>query len=134
MADDIQVRFGASIGELISGVEAVKESILSIAEPVIAAKEALAGLSEGIAAAFGVEKLAGLFEGMAELGERTERSMAILGQSAKQVGELDFVAKATGTSADSLAHAMERFAIGLQHAQSGAGPVAEALHTISISE
>src|SRR5580704_10720725 len=114
MADDVQVRFGASIGELIAGVDEVKEAILSVAEPVMKVKEAFASVGEAFIAGFAVERVVEFYESMAELGERTERTMAIFGQSSKQVGELDFIAKATGTSADGLSHAMERFALSLQ--------------------
>lgn len=133
MADDVQVRFGASIGELISGVDQVKESILSIAEPVLKVKEAIFGLGEAFAAAFGVEKVAEFYEKMAELGERTEVTMKIFGQSSREVGELGFVARETGVPVDTLTHAMERFSVGLQNARQGTGPVAEGLHALGLN-
>lgn len=132
MADDVQVRFGASIGELISGVDQVKESILSIAEPVLKVKEAIFGLGEAFAAAFGVEKIAEFYEKMAELGERTEVTMKIFGMSSREVGELGFVAREVGVPIDTLTHAMERFSLGLQTARQGTGPVAEGLRALNL--
>ena len=132
MADDVQVRFGASIGELISGIDRVKELIESVGAPVKALSGLFEGIGTAITAGFGIERVMAFYELMAELGERTERTMAIFGQSSKEVGELDFIAKATGTSADGLSHAMERFALSLQRAHDGTTPTAQGLEALGL--
>ncbi len=132
MADDVQVRFGASIGELISGIDRVKELIESVGAPVKALSGLFEGIGTAITAGFGIERVMAFYESMAELGERTERTMAIFGQSSKEVGELDFIAKATGTSADGLSHAMERFALSLQRAHDGTTPTAQGLEALGL--
>jgi hypothetical protein len=70
---------------------------------------------------------------MAELGEQVERTSAILGTSTKDVQELGFIAKATGTNQETLARSMERFQVSLEKAQNGTSLQAQALHAFGLS-
>jgi hypothetical protein len=80
MADDqINVKFGASIDGLASGVEKAKTAIASIREPVDSMISAFGKFGEAIGAAFAVERIADLAQEMAGLGERTRNIAAAVG-------------------------------------------------------
>lgn len=133
MSEDVQVRFGASIGELISGVDRVKEAIESVQRPVDALNEKFTQLGEIVGISLGIEGFKNLVEGMAELGDQTETSMAMLGMSAQQVGELSGVAKLSGTTFDALSSSFERMSLNIQKSTADAfNPAAEGLRVLGI--
>lgn len=133
MSEDVQVRFGASIGELISGVDRVKEAIESVQRPVDALNEKFTQLGEIVGISLGIEGFKNLVEGMAELGDQTETSMAMLGMSAQQVGELSGVAKLSGTTFDALSASFERMSLNIQKSTADAfNPAAEGLRVLGI--
>jgi hypothetical protein len=134
MANDVQVRFGASIGDLIDAVDKVKESINSIGEVVTSANEKFTALAEIAGVSLGFEGLKTFVEGMAELGSKTESSMAVLGMSAHQVGELSGVAKLSGTSFEALSTTIERMSLNVQKsARDAFNPAAEGLRVLGLS-
>jgi hypothetical protein len=133
MADNVSVTFSAQIGQLISGVDQVKDAIGSIAAPVNSIASVLSGFGETFAAAFGVSAVASFVAQMEDLGTQTVRMAAMLGVSTAQAQQLGFIAKATGGDTESLALSMERLQVNLQKAQSGAGPAAQALQALGLS-
>jgi hypothetical protein len=86
--DRIDVVFGARVGELVSGVNEVKEKIESISGAASGIISAFSGVGEALAAAFAVERIAEFANKMAELGERTEIAAAAVGISAEEFSKL----------------------------------------------
>lgn len=130
--EDVQVQFGAKVDELDKGVEHAKEKFDELVEGANQIKEVFAQIAEVAGIALSLDALKEFVVSMGELGEHTERAMAILGLSSKQIGELGFVARETGSSQDALSLALERFSRGLQQAQSDSGPVAKALEAMGM--
>lgn len=128
MGDDtVTIRFGAKIEELVEGVHKVREQIEGLGE---SAKH----LAEIFGIAFTAEKILEFVHSMAELGLATERSMAILGISAEKVGELQGIAKLTGTSFDELQGSIGRMTLRLQESTRNAfNPTAEGLKALGIN-
>src|SRR5581483_5676684 len=134
MTADVQVRFGASIGELIEGVSHVRESIDSVGESVAGLNEKFHSLAEIAGVALSIEGFKSFIEGMAHLGTDTERSMATLGISAEQVGELSGVAKLTGTSFEALSTTFERMTLNVQKSTRDAfNPAAQVLQVLGLN-
>jgi hypothetical protein len=133
MADNVAVVFSAQIGQLIDGVAAVKESILSIAEPIAAVQESLGAFGEAFAAAFAVEKIAGFFEHFAELGTQTQQAATLLGIGTDKISGLDIAAKASGGSLEGLVQSMERLGASLANAEGGSEKAKAGLQALGIS-
>lgn len=133
MSDDVTVKFGAETTEASNSITQLREVLRGLTAPIQGIRQNLGELAEAFVAAFAVEKLSEFFEKMAELGTQTERTAAMLGISTEEVGKLSAVALASGGSADSMTHAMERLALSLQHAQTGTGPAAAALKALGLS-
>jgi hypothetical protein len=127
MADeDVSVRFGASIGELLDGVEGVKGSIEGLGET-------FTHLAEIAGVALSVDAFKEWVAASADLGEEMERTAAKLGVTAEQAGELQGVAKLTGTSFQGMQTAMERLGPQLAQAETGSGRVAAALKALGLN-
>src|SRR5437016_12104373 len=94
--EDVEVRFGATLEGLQSGIEAAKEQLEEFVGPVTALRDSFGELAEAAAAAFAFEKIAEFLSEMGEAAERTERAAVIFGITAKQVGELEFAMKMSG--------------------------------------
>jgi hypothetical protein len=134
MSDDVQVRFGASIGELIEGVNQVKEAINSVGETVASVNDKFSTLAEIAGVSLSFEGIKQFVEGMAHLGTSTENSMATLGLSAEQVGQLSGVAKLTGTSFEALSQSFEHMTLNVQKSTKDAfNPAAEGLRVLGLS-
>jgi hypothetical protein len=134
MADsDVEVRFGAVVGDLLGGIEEAKAAIQSITQPVQEVASSLKELGEIFVAAFALDKVANFASQMEDLGEQTERTAAMLGVSTTQAQELGFIAQATGGSADGMAMAMERLQLNLQRAQNSTSQQALALRALGLS-
>lgn len=159
MADDVQIVFGAKIDDLVANVDKVKvhlhgveqkvgdigthnagaftqlHSLLAgLSSPLSGIRQNLGELAEGFAAAFGLEKIISLIEKMAELGTTTARTAAILGISTGTVGQLNVVAKSTGSTLESLMMTTERLALNIQRsAASATAPAALALGKLGLS-
>ncbi len=106
--NDVVVRFGGSIENLITAVNSARGSIESLAEPFTTLQAAIGGMGEALAAAFAIEGIKSFAESMAELGTQTSRAAQILGISTEEVGGLDLIAKATGSSLQELQVAFGR--------------------------
>jgi hypothetical protein len=116
---DVQVKFGASIGELIEGVDRVKESIEELAAPIHGMIGAFGEMGEALLAAFAVEKVSEFFEKFAEMGAQTLKFATLLGTNTEEIGALDLVAKGSDTTLRGLTQSMER--LGMTLAQAGGG-------------
>ncbi len=124
--NEVDVEFGAKVGELIEGVNKVKEQLDSVGEHV-------KHVAELFGIAFTLDAIKEFIEREAELGEQTERSMAILGASAESVGLLQGVAKLTGTSFEALQSSIGRMGLRLQQStRDEFNPAAQGLKTLGI--
>lgn len=128
MADDsVTIRFGARIEDLVKGVDSIKEKLGELGE--YAQK-----VGELFAIGFGARELIEFAKSMGELGTQTERSMAILGIGAEKVGELQGIAKLTGTSFEALESSLGRMSLRMQESQRDAfNPTAQGLKALGIS-
>ena len=133
MADSVRVQFSASIGALIKSVEDAKSAIESVRESTDRVSEGAKSLLEAFGLAFSVEKVNEFINSMAELGERTTRTAAILGEPTEEIGKLDAIAKGSGTSLENLARGLEIFQSNLQKAKSGTSEQAHALQALGLS-
>ena len=127
MAEEVQLKFGAQTGELTHAIEGVKEQLEGL-------RGFAEGLTERLKEMFAIHEIVEFVKAMAELGERTERSAAILGTSAETIVELQGIAKATGTSFESLQMGIERFSLNVQHSTRDAlSPQAQALKILHLN-
>lgn len=133
MADDVTVTFGASIEKLLAGINGGTDAVKQFASQVGEISSTVGELASALGLAFSVEKLVEFVGKMAELGEQTERTAAMLGVSVKEAQELGFMATVTGGSAEGLALSMERLQVNLQKAQAGTGPASQALQALGLS-
>lgn len=134
MADDVSVKFGASLGDLIDGVKQAKEAIESVKSSVDVVTEGFKSLAEIAGVAISIEGFKSFVETMAELGDRTQTSMARLGQSAEQITLLQGVASASGTSFEGLQQSIEKASLSIQKsAKDSYGVASQALKTLGLS-
>lgn len=133
MADDVSVKFGATIGDVVEATNKVREQLKGLQEHVAGISEMFGKLGELIGIAFSLEAIKRFIESMAELGEQTERTANIFGISTQKVGELNFLASATGGSAQDLVRSLERMALTLEQAGDKATPMARAIAALGLS-
>lgn len=107
-SNDVIVRFGGSIENLIAAVNAARGSIESLAQPFTSLASSVRNFGEAFAAAFAVREVAHFAESMAQLGIETSRASQILGVSTEEIGALKLVAKASGGSLEELQTAFGR--------------------------
>src|ERR1700731_4818151 len=103
MANDVDIRIGADTSQLTKSLDDAKARIESFAASMGEAGAVLAG-------ALSLDAVDHFIERMAELGEQTERTAAILGMSTREVGQFSLIAKETGGSAEQMAFGLERLA------------------------
>jgi hypothetical protein len=134
MVDDVDVKFGGTTDGLKQATHEAKDRIESVKESVDKVTESAKRLLEAFGIAFTVDKTLEFIDKMAELGETTERTMAILGITAAQVGEFGFMAKATGSSLEGMTLSLERMTLNIQRSQTDAfNPAALALQKLGLS-
>ena len=128
MADDadVEVKFGASVDELVEGANEAKEHIEELTETFKSLIE-MAGIE------IGVDAFKEWISSSAELGEQMERTAAMLGVSASQASQLSGMAKMTGTDFSSLTRTMERFELGLDTASQKSSRVGEGLKALGLN-
>lgn len=131
--DDVTIQIGATVDKLSSDVEQAKAKIESISESVGKVTEGAKGLLEAFGLAFSIDGLMKFIESMGELGLQTERTMAQLGLSADQVGNLSGIAKLTGTTLESLTMGIERMSLNIQRSTRDAfDPAAQGLKALGL--
>src|ERR1019366_1121869 len=127
MTDDVNVKFGADTASASAAIKQLQETLGQIAAPISGLMSAMSEFKEAFVAAFAVEKISEFVEKMAELGTSTERTMAILGISSKEVGELSLIAAETGGTMQGMTMSLERLQVNLGKAGTATSPVAQAL-------
>ena len=119
--DNINVKFGASTGELESGIDAVKDKLKEVGEAVVAA--------------FAVDKLAEFAAEMAEIGQQMERMAAMTGLAVGQVEDFQDTIKVMGGNTESAAMSLMRLERNISEAAAKAdGPAADAFHRLGVSQ
>lgn len=132
--DEIIIEFGAKIDKLIEGAKRSEEAVNHFKETSERAGEGLKKLAEAAGIAFSIEGIKLYIEHMAELGLQTERTMAMLGLTAEETGQLAGIAKLTGTSMEGLATSLERMSLNVQRSTRDAfNPAAQAMNVLGIS-
>lgn len=133
MADDAEVKFGASIEGLSAAVEGAKDKLDELTGPVRGLMQSFSELGEVIIAALAIERLAHWIETVAEMGERAEQLGRQLGMSVEDVTRLGFAAETAGVSTEQMALGMDRLAYNMTQAQKGTGNQAEAFEALGLS-
>jgi hypothetical protein len=122
MADDVKITIGASFDQLANGINQAKGAIEGFQTGI----KALAG-------AFAIREIAEFVSRMAELGEQTERTAAILGVSTTAAQELSIMSKLSGGSAEQLTTSLTRMEVGLQRGQKATSIQAEAFKAMGLN-
>ena len=133
MADDVEVKVGADIAGFSGQMTQLREILRGLSSPIQGIRQNLGELAEAFVAAFAVEKIEEFVSAMAELGEQTERTAAMLGVSVEKVGELQYVAEMSGVSIDSMSLGMERLGYNMEKAQAGSKMEADAFARLGVS-
>jgi hypothetical protein len=76
-------------------------------------RSALGEVAEAFAAAFAVEKINEFARSMGEMGEQIEKTAMQLGVSTSEVQQLDYIAKSSGTSVETLSSEFSRLAMAM---------------------
>jgi hypothetical protein len=131
--NDVNVKFGADVGGAEAAITELRETMEGFAAPISGLMSALGELKETLVAAFAIEQISEFIEQMAQLGTATERSMAILGVSSKEVAQLSLIAQASGGTLQGMTSSLERLQVNLQKAGDATTPVGQALKAIGLS-
>jgi hypothetical protein len=83
--EDVEVKFGASIGGLTAGINQVKEEIEGLRAPVDSFIGSLSDVAEAIGATFGGRQDRRIPEKFGETGKHAENMAATIGVSAEPV-------------------------------------------------
>ncbi len=130
MADDVEVKFGASIEGVNQGIAQVQEAVEGLSGRFRRSPRTSQSLARRLPAAFAVEKIAEFAESMAALGTETNRAAQILGVPTEQIGALGLVAKASGSDLGSLENAFSRMSRNIVE---GSDQTKRALDALGIS-
>lgn len=85
-----------------------------------------------VVAGFGIHKLAGMVEGVAELADAAVKSASKLGITVEAVQELGYAAKLSDISQGELEGSLTKFSRTLEQAKKGSGEAADALKKLGI--
>ena len=119
MADDVDIKIGATMDDLVDSVAQAKSTVM--------------GLAEVFGVAFSISAIEDFINSMAQLGTQVERTSAMLGVSTASAQELGVMSKAMGGDVGSLSMSMERLQVGLERASIATSPQAAALHALGLS-
>lgn len=134
MANDVYVRFGAQLDELIDGVKQAKSAIESVGDSTDKITEGFRTLAEVAGVSLSVAGLKSFVETMSDLGSHTLDSMARLGQSAEQITTLQGVASVAGLSFETLQQSIEKGSLTVQKSLKDAyNPAAAGLKTLGLN-
>lgn len=84
---DIDVRFGATVGPLLSGIKEAEEAITGLRAPVDQFVNGLRGVAEAAGAAFVIEKVADWVSEISEAAEQTTILAAAIGTTSAKLSE-----------------------------------------------
>lgn len=132
--EELLIEIGAKIDKLVEGVDKSESKLDELKEHAEAVGESVAKVGELFGIAFTADALKEFVLSMAELGEKTERTAAMLGISVQSALQLQGAAKLTGTDMDGLAMSIERMSLNIQHAgRDSVNPTAQALKLLGLS-
>jgi hypothetical protein len=127
---NVQVKFSASIKDLIEATNGVKAAIEGVAETAQRATESMRTFGELAGIGLSIKGIASFVGEQGKLGEEIERNAKFLGVSTTQMQEFDFMAKITGGDTAILAQSFARLELNLQRAATGTGPARAALSAL----
>jgi hypothetical protein len=133
MASDnrIETIISANAAQFRAGVGQAAESARGAADQI---KSSFEHVAEIFGVALSVEGIKSFVERMADLGEKTQRTGAMLGMSNAQVLQLGGLAQLTGTSAEGLTMALGRMYTQIQRSTRDAfSPAAQGLRAMGMS-
>jgi hypothetical protein len=113
MAEDVEVRFGATLEGFNAGVASVKEKLEALTGPISELQENFAGIGEAMIAAVDFAKE------MAEVGEQAVRTSEMLGMTTEAVTALQFASTVTGGSGEKMTSMLERLSRTMAAAAEG---------------
>jgi len=123
---DVQIAIGAKLDELNSGIREAK-GVLDDFGSQLKSLAALAGV------AFTAEGVKSFVTSMAELGQQTQDTAAILGVSTEYVGQLRIMAETTGASVGEMGMALTRLSLNLGRAETGTNTASFALKALGLN-
>ena len=129
---DVEVKFGATLDDLLAASKQAGESIDSFKEHVQGAIEGIQHIAELASTAFVGHEIYDFIEGMAQLGTQTERTAEIFGTTTQEVGLLSFAAKVTGGSAEGLIRSLEKMSTNLVDLSGKATPTGVAIEAMGL--
>ena len=136
-ADDVVLQFGAKIDDLIKGVNDVKTKIGELNSTVEKSSSGFNSLSNVISTVFSAAVIAGIeavIVKLAEFGESTEKTMAVMGLTADQAVQMSAMARLAGTTMDALTNSFGRLYLNVQRStRDGFNPAAQAMKVLGIS-
>lgn len=134
---DVEVKFGADTHGIESGSKTAAHAVQEFGERLNEVAEKALKFTEialiGGAVKEVAEKISEFVEGMAELGDVTEDTAAILGVATERIGELEYIAEASGGRLESVAMGMEMLATNSQKAAAGGRDQMDAFNRLGVS-
>jgi hypothetical protein len=131
--DDVQVRFGGTTDELNAAVDAAKQKIGEVRDPIDELSEKLSTLGERFLEAFAIDKIAEFVNATGEAALQLQRLADISGLSTDTIQTLQFAMEMTGGNADSAAQALNRFGRAIEEGAAGSGSAYEAFQRLGVS-
>lgn len=119
MADDVDIKIGATMDDLVDSVAQAEATVM--------------GLAEVFGVAFSISAIEDFINSMAQLGTQVERTSARLGVSTTSAQEFGVMSKAMGGDVGSLSMFMERLQVSLARATIATSPQAAAFHALGLS-
>lgn len=133
MADkEIDVKIKASDAGASSSIDAVKDKIASLSDPVDSVSASLEGLAEKLAAAFAADKIIDFTESVADAALQLEKLENLSGLSSDTIQTLQFAMQRTGGDAEAAGQMLTRFGRNISEAANGSGPAFDAFQKLGI--
>lgn len=134
MAEQIDVRILAQVGELAAGMREATEKVESIGGAVRSVTSLFTGLGEAMAAAFAVDKVAEFAEHMAEMGEEANHTAAELGMTVSQVSDLTIAFEQMGMNQEQATSGLQRLSRNIETAAMGSKTTAAAFEALGFKQ
>ncbi len=134
MAEDrVDIKFGAQIGELTAGVDAVRAKIESVTGPVNDLAASFGNLGSAIVAGLGIDRVVAFTREIVALGEEALHASETLGISVPVLSALNAAFDIAGVGADRAQMAMLRLERAASELLTGTGPLADTFKRLGIS-
>lgn len=131
--EDATVKFGASTGDLLAGINQVKSSIESIGDHTSGLVSSFMSVGATIASAFAIDKLLDFASAVGDVAEELQRTAEITGIAADEILGFQSAVKLSGGSADSATAALTVLERNMSKAASGSKEAKQALLDAGIS-